>query len=401
MKRCYYEILGVEKSASNDEIRKAYKRAALQCHPDRNPGCTESEGKFKEVNEAFQVLNDDEKKSIYDRFGHEGLQGGMGGFDPSDMFSQMGDLFSEIFSGGGGFGFGGGGRKRRAQRGADLRVQERISLREAVFGCKREVNVRAPTPCAECVGTGAEKGTKPEACGGCGGTGHVSSARGFVVFTSPCAKCRGQGMMNRHPCKVCAGHGAVEKARKVVVSFPPGIDSGQRLRVPGQGVCAHGLESGDLYVDVEVEEDERFERDGIDLVTHVRITFAEATLGAKVQAHALARDGVESLEIEIPPGTASGAVFGLKGQGVPRLDGRGRGALAIVIDLDVPKNVSPRARELLAELGTELSSNLRRGETRAEKSDKSEKVSEKHVAKHDKSDKTERKDASASGDQKD
>lgn len=363
MKRCYYEILAIEKSASAEEIRKAYKRQALHVHPDRNPGCNESEGKFKELNEAFQVLSDDEKKQIYDRFGHEGLSGGGAGFDPSDMFSHMGDLFSEIFSGGGGFGFGGQGRKRRARRGADLRVQERISLREAAFGCKREVNVRAPTACGDCSGSGAQPGTQPEACGPCGGTGHVSSARGFVVFTSPCAKCRGQGIMNRHPCKSCAGAGAVEKARKVVVAFPAGIDSGQRLRVPGQGVCAAGLESGDLYVDVEVEEDPRFDRDGVDLITRVRMTFAEAAIGATVKAASLGREGVELVDIDIPAGTQSGTVFALKGLGIPRLDGRGRGILAVVAEIDVPKTLTPRMRELLADLGTELAQVVKREES--------------------------------------
>ncbi len=352
-KRDYYEVLGVERDAVPDDIRKAYKREALKHHPDRNPGNAAAEQKFKEINEAYQVLSDVEKRRIYDQFGHAGLEGG-GGFEGAgDVFAHMQDLFAEMFSGG--FGFGGGGR-RQPRRGGDLRVQTRINLREAAFGVKREVTVNAPARCEDCVGTGAKAGTKPEACAHCRGSGHVSNARGFVMFTTPCPKCQGQGVVIKHFCKTCEGRGAVDKSRKVVVAFPAGIDSGQRLRVPGQGMPGPmGAPAGDLYVEVDVEEDPRFERDGTDLVTRVHVTFTDAALGAEIEVPALANgDEPATVPLQIPPGTQPGTVFTVKGQGVPRLDGRGRGSLVAVVQVDVPTALSERAKAILAELDAEL-----------------------------------------------
>ena len=360
-KRDYYEVLGVEKGASSDEIRKAYKREALKHHPDRNPGDASAEAKFKAANEAFQVLSDDQKRQIYDQFGHAGLEGGAGGpggFDGvGDVFAHMQDLFSEMFSGGGFSGFG--GQRRQARRGADLRMQARLTLREAAFGVKREVTVNAPAPCDDCHGSGAKPGTKPEACGHCRGTGQVSNARGFVMFTTPCPKCAGQGLVIKHPCKTCEGHGAVEKSRKVVVSFPAGIDAGQRLRVNGQGMAGPpGVPAGDLYVEVDVEEDARFERDGVDLVTRVNVALADAALGAEVDVPALGSPDEETetptVKLKVPAGTQPGAVFNMKGEGVPRLDGRGRGSLVVVVQVDIPTRLSDRAKKLLQELDAEL-----------------------------------------------
>ncbi len=356
-KRDYYEVLGVERSAGADEIRKAYKREALKHHPDRNPGDPAAEAKFKECNEAYQVLSDDEKRRAYDQFGHAAFEAGGGGFEGvGDVFAHMQDLFAEMFSGG--FGFGGGGR-RQARRGGDLRVQARLSLREAAFGVKREITVHAPARCDDCAGSGAKAGTKPEVCGHCRGTGHVSNARGFVMFTTPCPKCQGQGAVIKHPCKTCEGRGLVERSRKVVVSFPAGIDSGQKLRVPGQGLPGPpNAPAGDLYVEIEVEEDPRFERDGADLVTRVHVSFVEAALGAEVPAPALGEPEDESesptVPLRIPAGTQSGSVITLKGQGVPRLDGRGRGSLVAVVQVDVPTALTERAKKLLAELEEEL-----------------------------------------------
>jgi molecular chaperone DnaJ len=353
----YYEVLGVERSASSEDVRKAYKREALKHHPDRNPGDPAAEAKFKSVNEAYQVLSDDEKRGIYDQFGHAGLEGGAGGFEGAgDVFSHMQDLFAEMFSGGG-FGFGGGGRQK-ARRGGDLRLQARLTLREAAFGVKREVTVHAPARCEDCSGTGAKAGTKPEACGHCRGSGHVSNARGFVMFTTPCPKCQGQGVVIKHFCPTCEGRGAVDKSRNVVVAFPAGIDAGQRLRIPGQGMPGPmGAPAGDLYVDVDVEEDPRFERDGADLVTRVHVSFTDAALGAEVRAPALgeADSGDDAtVPLKVPAGTQPGAVFTIKGQGVPRLDGRGRGALIAVVQVDVPVALSDRARAILKELDAEL-----------------------------------------------
>jgi len=356
-KRDYYEVLGVERTASAEEIRKAYKREALKHHPDRNPGDAGAEAKFKACNEAYQVLSDDEKRQIYDQFGHAGLEGGMGGGgDASDVFAHMQDLFAEMFSGGG-FGFGGG--RRQARRGADLRVQARLTLREAAFGIKREIAVHAPTRCDDCSGSGAKPGTKPETCVQCRGSGHVSNARGFVMFTTPCPRCQGQGTIIKDHCKTCKGRGAVEKARNVVVQFPPGIDGGQKLRVPGQGMPGPGgAQPGDLYVEIDVEEDGRFERDGADLVTRVHVSFADAALGAEVRVPSLG-DSIDdppdtTVACKIPAGTQSGSVFTIRGQGVPRLDGRGRGSLVAVVQVDVPTVLSERARALLNELDAEF-----------------------------------------------
>jgi molecular chaperone DnaJ len=358
-KRDYYEVLSVERGASADEIRKAYKREALKHHPDRNPGDAAAEAKFKSCNEAYQVLSDDEKRRIYDQFGHAGLEGGGGFQGAGDVFAHMQDLFAEMFSGGG---FGGGGGQRRQARGSDLRMQARLTLREAAFGVKREVAVHAPVRCDDCSGTGAKAGTKPETCGHCRGSGHVSNARGFVMFTTPCPKCGGQGVVIKHHCKTCEGRGAVEKSRKVVVAFPAGIDAGQRLRVPGQGMPGPGgAPAGDLYVEIDVEEDARFERDGADLVTRFHVSFAEAALGAEVRVPAIgdaesdeAQSTTATVGLAIPAGTQSGAVFTIKNQGIPRLDGRGRGSLIGVVQVDVPTALSDRAKKLIEELHAEL-----------------------------------------------
>jgi molecular chaperone DnaJ len=350
-KRDYYEVLGVERESSADDIRRAYKREALKHHPDRNQGDCEAEGKFKAVNEAYQVLSDEEKRSVYDRFGHAGLEGGgfgaQGGI--GDVLSHMQDLFAEMFSGP--FGFGG----RTARRGGDLRVQERITLVEAAFGCKRDVSVHAPAHCDDCEGTGAAKGTKPEQCSVCRGTGQVSNARGFVMFTAPCAKCGGRGISIKTPCKTCLGQGLVEKTRVVTITFPAGIDGGQRLRVPGQGLPGPNG-NGDLYVDVEMEEDPRFERDGVDLVTRVHVPFTLAALGGDISVPTLEPpDSSDKPEtVKLGSGTQNGHIVTLKGRGVPRLDGRGRGSLVVEVRVDVPTKLSTRAKELLAELDDEL-----------------------------------------------
>ena len=362
-KRCYYEVLGVSRDASPEDLRRAYKREALKHHPDRNQGNAGAEAVFKEVNEANQVLSDEQKRRMYDQFGHAAFDGSMqgGGFDGGvgDVFSHMQDLFSEMFSGGIGGGFGGGGQ-RQARRGSDLRVQQRLTLEEAAFGIKREVVVHAPTRCGDCSGTGAKPGTKPETCPHCRGAGHVSNARGFVMFTATCPRCQGQGVVVKNACKTCEGHGVVERPRKVNVTFPAGIDAGQRLRVPGQGMPGPAnTPPGDLYVEIDVEEDARFERDGVDLVARVTVPFTDAALGAEIDVPALeppAADGTQAptLRIAIPAGTQAGAVLTLKGHGIPRLDGRGRGSLVVVVQVDVPTSLSPRARELLKQLDDEL-----------------------------------------------
>jgi len=351
-KRDYYEVLGLAKEASADEIRKAYRAAALKNHPDRNPGDKEAESRFKEATEAYQVLSDDQKRARYDRFGHAGVEGmpDMGG---QDIFTHFQDIFSELFGGfGGGFGGGGQRRPRGPARGQDLRVEQHLTLRDAMLGAKREVVLRTPVACDECQGSGAKPGTKRKTCGTCDGQGQVSTARGFVMFTQTCPECRGEGSVVKTPCPSCSGQGAVEKSRKVVVNFPAGIDSGQRLRVPGQGMPgAQGGPPGDLYVDVDLEPDERFERDSADLVTRATVTFPQAAFGAKID---IALPDESSVEVEVPAGTQPGEVVTVRGKGMPRLDGRGRGALQVVVQIDVPKELSPRVQELLADLQSEL-----------------------------------------------
>jgi molecular chaperone DnaJ len=352
-KRDYYEVLGVAREASPDDVRRAYKREALKHHPDRNPGNAEAERTFKEVNEAYQVLSDEQKRGVYDRFGHAGLEGGGGGFDGGvgDVFAHMQDLFTEMFSGSG---FGFGGSRGRPSRGGDLRIQQRLTLREAAFGCKKEVSVHAPVRCADCHGTGASPGTKPETCPQCRGAGHVSNARGFVMFTSPCPRCQGHGQVIKHACKACQGQGVVQKTRRVAVTFPAGVDAGQRLRVHGQGMPGPTeADAGDLYVEIDVEEDARFERDGVDLVTRVNVTFSDAALGAEIEVPSLEGDD-SRVAVTLPPGTQPGAVIAVKGQGVPRLDGRGRGSLAVVVQVEVPTVLTERARALLEDLDHEL-----------------------------------------------
>lgn len=351
-KRDFYEVLGLSKEASPDEIRKAYRAAALKNHPDRNPGDKEAEARFKEATEAYQVLSDDQKKARYDRFGHAGLDGmpDMGG--GADIFSHFQDIFSELF--GGGFGGPGGGRPQRRgpARGQDLRVEQRLTMREAMMGAKREVSLRTPVACEECQGSGAKPGTKRKQCGMCNGQGQVTTARGFVMFSQTCPECRGEGSVVKTPCSSCNGAGAVEKTRKVVVSFPPGIDGGQRLRVPGQGMPgAMGGPAGDLYVDVDLEQDEKFERDGADLITRLVLSFATATLGGETT---IELPDESKVEVTVPPGTQPGEVLTVRGKGLPRIDGRGRGALQVLVQIAVPKKLSERASALLKELDAEL-----------------------------------------------
>jgi molecular chaperone DnaJ len=353
-KRDYYEILGVAKEASPEEIRKAYRSAALKNHPDRNPGDKDAEARFKEATEAYQVLSDEQKRGRYDRFGHAGVEGmpDMGG---QDIFTHFQDIFSELFGGFGGGGFGGfGGQQQRRGpgRGQDLRMQQRLTLKEAMTGCKREITLRTPSACEECSGTGAKPGTKRKQCGMCNGSGQLSTNRGFVMFTQTCPECRGEGTVVKTPCPSCNGQGAVEKSRKVVVNFPAGIDAGQRLRVPGQGMPgAMGGPPGDLYVDVDLAPDERFERDGNDLGTRAHISFTTAVLGGSVD---IELPDESKVTVEVPAGIQPGEEIPVRGKGMPRVDGGGRGTLRVFVQVDVPRRVSARAKELLRELEADL-----------------------------------------------
>jgi molecular chaperone DnaJ len=353
-KRDYYLVLSVSRECGEDDIRKAYRQAALKHHPDRNPGDKAAEEKFKEATEAYSVLSDAEKRAAYDRFGHAGVNGA--GFDNagvSDILSHFQDMFSDFFGGFSGGQSNGGRRKRGPERGQDVRVEAVISLKDALLGGKHEILVVGAAPCETCNASGAEPGTKPETCNQCRGSGQVTAQRGFIMYSSPCARCRGTGQYLPSPCKVCRGAGAVERERKVLVSIPGGIDSGQRLRVPRQGMPGpSGLPAGDLYVDIEVRVDPRFERQGADLGTRATVTFAEAALGSQLQI-TMPDDTVVSAEVKA--GTQPNSVLVVRGQGMPRLDRHGRGDLHVAVDVRVPTKLSKHAKKLLRELEAELS----------------------------------------------
>lgn len=351
-----YEVLGVSRQATAEEIRKAYRQAALKHHPDRNNGDPKAAERFKEATEAFQILSDDHRRSVFDQFGFAGLDGmggGMPNVDLGDIFGNFQDLFSEFF------GAPSGRRARNAaRRGPDLRTRQTMTLEEAALGVKREIQLRFPAPCEECKGTGAEAGTQPTTCPTCRGSGQISNARGFVMFTAPCPACRGEGRVVKTPCPACGGSGEKEKPKKIVVTFPAGIDDGQVLRVPGQGIPGmNGGPPGDVLVEVSIEEHARFERHGADLATRAKISIPEAILGTKVDVEGI--DG-EKLVVDVAPGTQPNHVVVLKGKGVTRLEGskgRGaRGALHVVLEVEVPApaTMSPKARELLEALQKEL-----------------------------------------------
>jgi molecular chaperone DnaJ len=354
-KRDYYEILGVARESGDDDIKKAYRQAALKHHPDRNQGNPEAELKFKEATEAYTILSDADKRAAYDRFGHAGLGGGGYDFNNAgvgDILSHFQDMFSDFF-GGAGAGFGGGGRRRRQpERGQDVRVELTLTLADALTGGKHEVSIHGAVSCETCHGSGAKAGTKPETCSQCRGAGQVTAQRGFIMFSSPCARCRGTGQMIAAPCETCRGQGAVEKQRKVLVNVPAGIDSEQRLRVPGQGMPGPAnAPAGDLYVDIEVEGDEHFERHGNDLGTRLTLSFAEAALGMVTQ---LKLPDEREVMVKVEGGVQPGSVVVVKGEGAPRLDRGGRGDLHVVISVTVPKKLSKNAKRLLQELETEL-----------------------------------------------
>jgi molecular chaperone DnaJ len=355
-KRDYYEVLGLAREASDDEIRRAYRQAALKHHPDRNQGNADAEAKFKEATEAYTVLSDADKRAAYDRYGHAGLGGG--GFDfnnagVGDILSHFQDMFSDFFGAGGGGGFNSGQRRRRPERGQDVRVELGLTLAQALTGGKHEVSIHGAVACDTCSGSGAKPGTKPETCSQCRGTGQVTAQRGFIMFSSPCARCRGTGQMIQTPCETCRGGGAVEKQRRVLVNVPAGIDSEQRLRVPGQGMPGPGnTPPGDLYVDIDVEAHPTFERHGNDLGARLTLSFAEAALGT---SNTLTLPDDREVTVKVEPGCQPGSIVVVKGEGVPRLDRAGRGDLHVMISVRVPKKLSRHAKKLLQELEQELS----------------------------------------------
>ena len=354
----YYEVLEVHREVTTVELKKAYRKKALEFHPDRNPDNPEAEEEFKICAEAYSILSDPQKRQVYDRYGHAGLGGGSGpGFgDIGDVFSQFQDIFGDLFGGGGGggFGFGGFGRRRRdpngPARGADIRTDLGLSLREAAFGATREIDLSHPSPCEACHGTGAEGG-ELRTCETCGGRGQVARAQGAFVMTTGCPTCRGRGSQAKDACQDCDGAGQVDVERVVKVNVPGGVDTGQSLRLGGKGQeGTRGGPAGDLYVTVHVERDEDFERDGADLIYRLNVTYPQVALGAKVEAPAFEEEQDATQTIKVPSGTQPGETIVVRGGGVPRLNGRGRGDLVCVVEVEVPKKLSREQKRLLKDL---------------------------------------------------
>jgi molecular chaperone DnaJ len=353
VKRDYYEVLGLTKTADGTEIKKSYRRLAMEYHPDRNPGDKSAEDKFKEAAEAYEVLSDTQKRAAYDRYGHEGLrQSGFEGFHGvEEIFSHFGDLFGDLF--GGAFGGGGRGRGRQA-RGNDLKVDVDLTFAEAVAGVSKEIEITRHVACTTCSGSGAKPGTSPERCSTCNGRGQVLHQQGFFMIGTTCPACRGEGTTVKEKCKDCSGAGVTEKHDTMNVNIPAGIDEGQRLRITGKGEAApRGGSPGNLYVDIHVAEDARFKRDGADVYSAVTIGFVTASLGGKVTVPTLDEGTKGTTDLEIDPGTQPGTVVTRKNQGISRVDGYGKGNHVIELNVAVPRSLTDRQKELLREFAAE------------------------------------------------
>ena len=348
-KRDYYEVLGVSRGASEAEIKKAYRKLAKENHPDLHPGDKEAEARFKEVNEAYEVLSDADKKARYDQYGHAGVDpnfGAGGGFDGSFDFGDLGDIFGSFFGGG----FGGGRRTNpnAPQRGESIRLSLAISFEEAAFGCEKSVTVERMETCETCHGNGCAPGSTPEVCPECHGTGTVQVRRqtpmGVFATSSPCTRCGGKGKIIHQPCKDCHGTGAVRKRKTIQASIPAGIDNGQTISIRGQGNAGkNGGPAGDLLITITVRPHELFRREGTSVMCEAPITFAQAVLGAELEIPTI--DG--KVKYELPEGTQSGTTFRLKGKGIPALNGRGRGDQYVTVYIETPRNLNKEQKEAL------------------------------------------------------
>ncbi len=363
-KRDYYEVLGVEKTASDDEIKKTYRKLALKYHPDRNPDNKEAEAKFKEAAEAYEVLSNPDKKKMYDQYGHEGVNSsfGSGGFQWSDFshYSDFEDILGGIFGGGGGGGvfgdlFGGGGRRsgRRVVRGNDLRADLEISFMESAKGASKEIKLRKNVTCKSCKGEGVADLSDKVTCERCGGAGNVRMSQGFFSINRSCDACGGTGKIIKNPCKTCKGSGRVLKEKKLSVKIPAGIEHGSRLKISGEGEDgSYGGPSGSLYIVIHVKKHSFFTRNANDIWCDVPISFPKATLGGEVEVPTLD----EKVKLKIPPGTQSGKVFRLRGKGFTDLHGYGKGDLNLRIIVEVPTKLTDEQKDLLvkfAEIGGE------------------------------------------------
>ena len=363
----FYELLGVGRSATEDEIKRAYRKLARELHPDANPGDATTEERFKEVTLAYETLRDPERRRRYDMFGPEGLRGtgAGGGAAAGDPFGfgagGFGDIFDAFFGGASPFGGGARGARGGPVRGGDAEVRIALEFEEAVFGAQKEIEIRLPVACATCSGSGARAGTTPTTCSQCNGSGEVRRVRqsilGQMVTASPCQRCGGMGEEIASPCPECRGDGRVVEERTLLVDVPAGVDHGATLRLSGRGAAGpRGGPAGDLYVHIVVRPHERFGRDGYDLVHELHVPVTQAALGAVFPFETL--DGTE--ELSVPAGTQTGKVFKLRGRGVPHVDGRGRGDLLVQVVVDTPVGLSPAQEELLRSLAAE------RGESVAE-----------------------------------
>jgi molecular chaperone DnaJ len=352
IKRDYYEVLGVDHGADNKEIKAKYRKLALKYHPDRNQGDKQAEEKFKEAAEAYEVLRDPEKRSIYDQYGHDGLQGtgfsGFRGFD--DIFSSFSDVFDEFF------GFGGSRRSGNAARqGADLRYDMTISFMDAAFGIEKEIQIEKLETCPSCQGAACEPGTSPENCSYCGGSGQISRTQGFFSIRTTCPQCRGQGRTIPNPCRECRGTGQVLEQKKVSVKLPAGVDTGSRLRLTGEGEGGiFGGPPGDLYIYVRVEPHEFFQRNKNDIVCQVPISFVQAALGDTIAVPTLNGDK----KLDIPKGTQPGDIFRFEGKGFPSLRRYGRGDQIIQVMVKTPTGLNKKQEKLLREFAALESSKL-------------------------------------------
>jgi molecular chaperone DnaJ len=340
MEHDFYELLGVDRNADAATIKSAYRKLAMQYHPDRNGGCKENEDKFKAISAAYECLKDPQKRAAYDRYGHAAFtQGGAGG--PHADFGDLGDIFETIF----GSAFGGG--RTRPRRGADLRYDLQVELEDAFHGRTSEIKVEVSVACEPCGGSGAEAGTSSRRCELCRGQGKVRAQQGFFVIEKPCPNCHGRGEVIEKPCRACRGEGRVDKVQSLSVEIPPGVDNGTRIRLAGKGEAGpHGAPPGDLYIFVHVKPHPVFQREGTSLFTRVPISFTTAALGGTIEIPGL--DG-EAHAIDIPAGIQSGKQLRKRGAGMPVLQGRGRGDLVIEIVVETPTRLTARQRELLCE----------------------------------------------------
>ncbi|MGE0763993.1 MAG: molecular chaperone DnaJ [Bdellovibrionales bacterium] len=351
MDRDYYEVLGVGRTADADTIKKAYRKLALQYHPDRNPGDKAAEDKFKEAAKAYEILSDQDKRMRYDQFGHAGVNGpgfggpGAQGFgDVGDIFEAFGDIFGDIF---GGQGRGQGRTRSRSVRGADLRYVMEVGLKEVLTGVKKDIEFTAENECKTCDGKGAEPGTSVETCGTCGGSGQVVRQQGFFSMASTCGTCRGRGEVIKKPCKVCRGSGRESSKRKLVVNVPPGVNNGTQLRLSGEGEGgARGGPPGDLYVEIRVRADKRFQRQDDHLVAELQISYLQALLGAEIEFETLT--GPE--KVQVPKGSQPGELIRLAAQGLPSLRSGRRGDLVLQLTVEFPHKLGKEEERLLREI---------------------------------------------------